>query len=205
MNITFRCDPALIELLPRPMPAKAMLPDWLRQMAPRVASSVLIPAAIDALEVLAIVQVAKRDPIDAARLAGAASAQRHASGITRTGLQTATRHDIHALAAADDADVRAAWVEGESAPLREVIAHARRSRGAQRRATLGWAAVTPTERRVAELAASGLSNAEIARTLFVTTETVKTHLGHLYSKIGVPNRAALASALHGEQPRPPMT
>ena len=40
MNITFRCDPALIELLPRPMPAKAMLPDWLRQMAPRVASSV---------------------------------------------------------------------------------------------------------------------------------------------------------------------
>ncbi len=165
----------------------------------------LISAAIDALEVLAIVQVAKRDPIDAARLAGAASAQRHASGITRTGLQTATRHDIHALAAADDADVRAAWVEGESAPLREVIAHARRSRGAQRRATLGWAAVTPTERRVAELAASGLSNAEIARTLFVTTETVKTHLGHLYSKIGVPNRAALASALHGEQPRPPMT
>ena len=40
MNITFRCDPALIELLPRPVPAKAMLPDWLRQMAPRVPSSV---------------------------------------------------------------------------------------------------------------------------------------------------------------------
>ncbi len=40
MNITFRCDPALIELLPRPVPAKAMLPNWLRQMAPRVPSSV---------------------------------------------------------------------------------------------------------------------------------------------------------------------
>ena len=38
MNITFRCDPALIDLLPRPVPAQAALPDWLRQMAPRVAS-----------------------------------------------------------------------------------------------------------------------------------------------------------------------
>ncbi len=40
MNITFRCDPALIDLLPRPIPAKAALPDWLRQMAPRAASAV---------------------------------------------------------------------------------------------------------------------------------------------------------------------
>ena len=40
MNIIFRCDPALIDLLPRPMPAKAVLPDWLRQMAPRVMSAV---------------------------------------------------------------------------------------------------------------------------------------------------------------------
>jgi len=40
MNIIFRCDPALIDLLPRPVPAKAALPDWLRQMAPRVPSSV---------------------------------------------------------------------------------------------------------------------------------------------------------------------
>jgi hypothetical protein len=41
MNITFRCDPALIDLLPRPVPAgKAALPDWLRQMAPRQPSPV---------------------------------------------------------------------------------------------------------------------------------------------------------------------
>jgi len=35
MQITFRCDPALIDLLPRPQPAKAALPAWLRAMAPR--------------------------------------------------------------------------------------------------------------------------------------------------------------------------
>ncbi|MGJ7610004.1 MULTISPECIES: hypothetical protein [unclassified Variovorax] len=40
MNIQFRCDPALFDLLPRPVPAKAALPDWLRQMAPRVPSPV---------------------------------------------------------------------------------------------------------------------------------------------------------------------
>ena len=40
MNITFRCDPALIDLLLRPVPAKAALPEWLRQMAPRVPSTV---------------------------------------------------------------------------------------------------------------------------------------------------------------------
>ena len=38
MQITFRCDPALIDLLPRPVPAKAALPQWLRQMAPRTPS-----------------------------------------------------------------------------------------------------------------------------------------------------------------------
>ncbi|HEV7578432.1 MAG TPA: hypothetical protein VGO85_20555 [Caldimonas sp.] len=40
MNIVFRCDPALIDLLPRPEPAKASLPEWLRAMAPRVPSRV---------------------------------------------------------------------------------------------------------------------------------------------------------------------
>ena len=38
MNIIFRCDPALIDLLPRPVPAQAALPGWLRRMAPRAPS-----------------------------------------------------------------------------------------------------------------------------------------------------------------------
>ncbi len=35
MQITFRCDPALIDLLPRPIPARDALPQWLKAMAPR--------------------------------------------------------------------------------------------------------------------------------------------------------------------------
>jgi len=40
MKITFRCDPALIDLIPRPVPARSALPDWLRAMAPRAQSPV---------------------------------------------------------------------------------------------------------------------------------------------------------------------
>ena len=39
MNITFRCDPALIDVLPRPVPARTALPQWLREMAPRADSA----------------------------------------------------------------------------------------------------------------------------------------------------------------------
>ena len=38
MRITLRCDPALIDLLPRPVLASQALPEWLRAMAPRVES-----------------------------------------------------------------------------------------------------------------------------------------------------------------------
>src|SRR5882672_11538422 len=40
MNITFRCDPALIDVLPRPLHGRTALPDWLRHMAPRAQSEV---------------------------------------------------------------------------------------------------------------------------------------------------------------------
>ena len=49
----------------------------------------------------------------------------------------------------------------------------------------GPEALTPSERRVAELAASGLTNREISRALFVTVKTVGTHLGHIYDKLGL--------------------
>jgi len=55
--------------------------------------------------------------------------------------------------------------------------------------------LTATERRVSELAASGLSNKEIARALFVSAHTVEVHLSHAYAKLGVHSRARLARLL----------
>ena len=60
-----------------------------------------------------------------------------------------------------------------------------------RRETLaGPEALTPSERRVAELAASGLQNREIAQALFVTTKTVGTHLAHIYQKLDLSGQQA---------------
>ncbi len=68
-----------------------------------------------------------------------------------------------------------------------------------RRAILaGVESLTASERRVAELAARGLSNPEIAQQLFVTRKTVETHLGHVYQKLDIDSRAQIAEALRAE-------
>jgi len=65
-----------------------------------------------------------------------------------------------------------------------------------RRARLsGPDALTPTERRVASMAASGMTNREIAHALFVTVKAVQWHLGHAYPKLGVSGREELPEAL----------
>jgi DNA-binding CsgD family transcriptional regulator len=51
------------------------------------------------------------------------------------------------------------------------------------------------ERRVADLAAEGLANKEIARALFVSVKTVEAHLSHAYAKLGVRSRAQLVRLL----------
>jgi DNA-binding NarL/FixJ family response regulator len=55
--------------------------------------------------------------------------------------------------------------------------------------------LTGSERRVAQLAASGMSNKQIAQTLFVTVKTVETHLHRCYQKLDVSSRGRLAEAL----------
>ncbi|HET8822831.1 MAG TPA: LuxR C-terminal-related transcriptional regulator, partial [Thermoleophilaceae bacterium] len=55
--------------------------------------------------------------------------------------------------------------------------------------------LTASEQRVAELAAQGLSNPEIAQALFVTRKTVETHLSHVYGKLGISGRGRLVHVL----------
>ena len=49
----------------------------------------------------------------------------------------------------------------------------------------GLDALTASERRVAQLAADGMTNKEIAQTLFVTIKTVEMHLSHAYRKLEI--------------------
>jgi len=69
--------------------------------------------------------------------------------------------------------------------------------GARPRTTAlrGAAALTASERRVAELAAAGRSNKEVAQTLYVTPKTVEVHLSSTYRKLGIRSRRDLERAL----------
>jgi DNA-binding NarL/FixJ family response regulator len=62
--------------------------------------------------------------------------------------------------------------------------------------------LTETERRIAALAAEGLSNKEIASALFVTPKTVGTQLSRIYRKVGVHSRTELARHISGEPETP---
>ena len=55
--------------------------------------------------------------------------------------------------------------------------------------------LTPTERRVAELAATGAQNKEIAGALFVSVKTVEANLSRIYAKLGIRSRVELAPGL----------
>ena len=59
----------------------------------------------------------------------------------------------------------------------------------------GADSLTPSERRVVELAATGGTNREIAQTLFVTEKTVETHLGRSFRKLDISSRRQLPDVL----------
>jgi DNA-binding CsgD family transcriptional regulator/tetratricopeptide (TPR) repeat protein len=79
-------------------------------------------------------------------------------------------------------------------PLAERAATELRAAGARPRSPLrtGVEALTPSERRVAQMAAQGLTNREIAMALFVTPKTVEWHLAQTFRKLDLSSRRQLA-------------
>jgi DNA-binding CsgD family transcriptional regulator len=95
----------------------------------------------------------------------------------REGLDLA--HELGALTLADRA--RDELVAAGGRPRRDAIR--------------GRDALTPSELRVAQLAAAGQTNRQIAQALFVTRRTVETHLTSSYEKLAIRSRSELAAAL----------
>jgi len=75
--------------------------------------------------------------------------------------------------------------------IAEFTASARRPRPVP-----GIEALTPREHEVVRLVATGLSNEDIARRLFVSQSTVKTHAGRAMTKLAVRDRAQLVIAAY---------
>jgi class 3 adenylate cyclase/DNA-binding CsgD family transcriptional regulator len=90
-------------------------------------------------------------------------------------------------------------VRAGSQPLVEQAQVELAATGARPRRLLlsGVESLTASERRVADFAAKGLTNKDIAQALFVTTKTVEVHLSNVYRKLGIGSRSELPQALGG--------
>ncbi|HEX6782017.1 MAG TPA: AAA family ATPase [Solirubrobacterales bacterium] len=134
-----------------------------------------------------------------------------------TELEGSPRNLVHALVLCDlgSALRRAGRRADARAPLRKAFDIARKG-GAERIARraheelqatgekvrrytpIGVESLTPSERRVADLAAEGMTNRQIAQSLFVTVKTVEAHLSAAYDKLDIGSRRQLPAALAGE-------
>lgn len=88
---------------------------------------------------------------------------------------------------------------GAAMCLDEGIELAQGGRRRPKRPETGWASLTPAELGVVRLLAQGLTNVDIAGQLVVSRATVKTHVYHVFAKLGVTTRTELAAIAHAQQ------
>ncbi len=138
-----------------------------------------------------------------ATLEGTQAALEHARALTELGAalrRAGSRAEArdHLRMALDIAH-RCGGAVVEHQARQELLAAGARPRAS---ALTGFDALTPSERRVAELAATGGTNREIAQALFVTPRTVEGHLTNVYAKLGVGSREELAGVVPGSTAGP---
>jgi DNA-binding CsgD family transcriptional regulator len=134
--------------------------------------------------------------VEAARLLGAVEATQEHFGLPwlpRFLVAAWAETDQLGREAIGEEAFAAARAEGRRLDLDDAVAYAVRARGERKRPSSGWASLTPTERQVVQQVAAGRSNAEIAQQLLMGRTTVKTHLAHIFTKLGVTNRSELAA------------
>jgi predicted ATPase/DNA-binding CsgD family transcriptional regulator len=150
---------------------------------------------VEALELLAQLAAAQDSPTEAVRLWAAAQAQREALGYARFPIDRPA-HDAAVAKVRQTLGAEGfagAWADGAQLSPEAAVAYAARGRGQRRRPTTGWASLTPTELEVVRLVAQHLTNPQIASRLFVSRATVKTHLVHIFAKLGIDSRSQLAA------------
>ncbi|MBI2169105.1 MAG: hypothetical protein HYU28_06335 [Actinobacteria bacterium] len=148
-----------------------------------------------ALAELAVSAVHRRQFERGARLLGAAEAERAALGlvpIRPVGLPTVDAELAAAREGLGDETFAVELEAGRAMSLDEAVRFALRGKGGRRRPTSGWDSLTPTEVEVVRLVSQGLSNPEVAEKLLITRGTVKAHLSHVFTKLGMASRTELA-------------
>jgi len=148
-----------------------------------------------ALETIAALAAALAEPERALCLLAASERFHSDTGVVRfpTEADRFARLRDAAHAALEFTDATAAWEAGGALSLVDAVSYARRGRGERQRPKIGWESLTPVESDVVRLVAEGHANAEIGRRLFISVNTVKKHLSHVYEKVAVDGRVDLAA------------
>ncbi len=150
------------------------------------------PDAVDALAVLAGCVLDLGNAPQAARLLGAVRALRVAHGWLGdfpTVVNAQSELDVQAVLEALGDEGHQHLAQGATLSLEEAVEQAMRSHGTRSRPATGWASLTPTELQVVEQVRQGQTNPEIAETLFMARSTVKTHVSHSLTKLGVSHQS----------------
>ena len=153
------------------------------------------PDIVTAIEQLGCVAASLDSGAESLRCFGAAEAARTEIGLaTPAPVADAIARWRAALVEPLGADaVEEYSAEGSALGLDRAVEYVSRARGERKRPNAGWASLTPTERRVVELVAEGLTNPQIAEQMFIARGTVKVHVSHIFAKLGLSNRAELAA------------
>ncbi|WP_168200808.1 LuxR C-terminal-related transcriptional regulator [Allokutzneria sp. NRRL B-24872] len=136
---------------------------------------------------------------DAARLLGGCVGMQERHGVGLGGLPPFKRQREQAerriVAAIGEAAFRSAFIDGTELTTEEVYELALRPVGVPGAVmpAANAAELTTAERRVAALVSGGLSNGQIAEELHVSKRTVETHVGRIFGKLHLTNRAQLAA------------
>jgi DNA-binding CsgD family transcriptional regulator len=153
------------------------------------------PGVAESLEALAGLAAEHESASEAARVFAAAAAIRTSIGLVRWPAdQIVYDQDLETVRQLlDEASFATAWAEGAVLTATKATEYCARARGQRRRPASGWPSLTPTETHVVQLLAKGLTNPQIAGRLFISRATLKTHLIHVFTKLGVTTRAQLAA------------
>jgi predicted ATPase/DNA-binding CsgD family transcriptional regulator len=163
-------------------------------LAIRVEHEILVhlPQTFDAL---AEVAAGLESDEEAARILGAVQRARAELGLRRWAPDDARFAELED--AVRDALGNEAYdlmrVEGQTLSPAEAVVWLQGARGQRKRPTRGWESLTPTELRVVQFVAEGLTNPQIGERMFISRGTVKVHLAHIFAKLGITTRAELAS------------
>jgi predicted ATPase/class 3 adenylate cyclase/DNA-binding CsgD family transcriptional regulator len=159
----------------------------------------LPPNIASALDLLAETAAAFESYDEAARILGMAERVHEGLGRVRWAPEQAVIERLRdqLRAALHEEPFAEALADGSAMSTDEAIAWLRRARGTRKRPAAGWESLTPTELRVVELAAQGLTNPEIGKRMFISRGTAKIHLSHIYAKLDVRNRSELAALVAG--------